>query len=78
MSKLSGHGSRNKRKKEKMYFELCVVNYSCFWKAIHALTYFHIYIPIMNIILELLLFHNFLSDKRCFDAHVSAGVYCSV
>ena len=61
-----------------MSFELCVGNYALLGKAIHALTYFHIYIPIMNPICEMIRFHDFLGDEQCFDAHVFVGVNWSV
>ena len=61
-----------------IYFEMCVVNDAYLGQAIHALTYFHIYIFIINIICEVVLFHDLLGDERCFDVHVFVGVHWSV
>ena len=61
-----------------MYFELCVGNDDCLGQAIHALTYLHIYIPIINLIYKMVLFHDLLVDEQLLDAHVFVGVHWSV
>ena len=61
-----------------MHFELCVVNDSYLGQDIHALPYFHIYIPIINIICEVVLFYDLLGDEHCFNAHIFLGVHWSV
>ena len=61
-----------------MSFELFVGNDTCLGLTTHDLPYFHKYIPIMNTICELILFHYFLGDERYFDAHVLTGVHWSV
>ena len=61
-----------------MSFELCVGSDDCLGLAINFLPYFHIYTPIMNLIYEVVLFHDFLGDERCFGMQEFVGVHWSV